>query len=205
MRLTRAIGPVLGASLALLAAGCGDDAGTAETGVDPSGDSSSRAPSETSSETPTATPVEPVDFGDEPAVKASYERAALRASSEDRLITMVPSVLPDGWTTVGGGYRRDPQWWRMEFTAPSGDVVLDQLPGTSDEVLGDQPDLTTVDDVDLSDWGTGAWSAWDHEGASVLAYDLKGSTVVLQGPDLATVRALAESLLPADDAGEQEG
>lgn len=205
MRLTRAIGPALGASLVLLAAACGDDADTADTGVDPSGESSSETPSKTSSETPTATPVEPVDFGDEPAVKASYERAALRASSEEGLITMVPSVLPDGWTTVGGGYRSDPQWWRMEFTAPSGEVVLDQLPGTSDDVLADQPELTEVDDVDLSDWGTGAWSAWDHEGATVLAYDLKGSTVVLQGPDLATVRGLAESLLPADDAGEQEG
>jgi hypothetical protein len=28
---------------------------------------------------------------------------------------------------------------------------------------------------------------------------------VLQGPDLETVRGLAESLLPADQAGEQEG
>jgi hypothetical protein len=205
MRPTRAIGPALGASLVLLAAACGDDGDTADTGVDPYGESSSQTPAETTSETPTAKPVEPVDFGDEPAVKASYERAALRASSEDELITMVPSILPDGWTTVGGGYRSDPQWWRMEFTAPSGEVVLDQLPGTSDDVLADRPGLTAVDDVDLSDWGTGAWSAWDHGGASVLAYDLKGSTVVLQGPDLETVRGLAESLLPADEAGEQEG
>jgi hypothetical protein len=29
--------------------------------------------------------------------------------------------------------------------------------------------------------------------------------VVLQGPDVETVRALAESLLPAEDAGEQDG
>jgi hypothetical protein len=205
MRLTRAIGPALAASLVLLAAACGDDADSPDTGVDPSGETSAETPSETPSETPAAPAVEPVDFGDEPTVKASYERAALRASSEDELITMVPSVLPDGWTAVGGGYRSDPQWWRMEFTAPSGDVVLDQLPGTSKDVLAGKPGLTAVDDVDLSDWGTGAWSAWDHKGATVLAYDLKGSTVVLQGADLETVRTLAESLLPADDAGEQEG
>ena len=68
-----------------------------------------------------------------------------------------------------------------------------------------RPGLTATDDVDLSAWGTGAWSAWDHDGAIVLAHDLKGSTVVLQGPDLETVRGLAESLLPADEAGEQEG
>jgi hypothetical protein len=148
--------------------------------------------------------VEPVDFGTEPAVAPRYKNAALRATSGG-LITMVPSTLPDGWTTVGGGYQRDPEWWRMEFTAPTGDVVLDQLPGTSDDVLADQTGLTATDDVDLSDWGTGAWSAWDHDGAIVLAHDLKGSTVVLQGPDLETVRGLAESLLPADQAGEQEG
>ena len=199
MRATRTIGPALGASLVLLLAACGED--TPDTGVDPS---SSETPTEAPSETPSAAPVEPVDFGTEPALAERYKKAALRATS-DELITMVPSALPDGWTTVGGGYQPDPQWWRMEFTAPTGDVVLDQLPGTSDDVLADQPDLTAADDVDLSDWGTGAWSAWDHEGATVLAYDLKGSTVVLQGPDLETVRGLAETLLPADEAGEQEG
>lgn len=203
MRATRTIGPALGASLVLLLAACGED--TPDTGVDPSSETSSaETPSETPTETPSAAPVEPVDFGTEPALAERYKKAALRATS-DELITMVPSALPEGWTTVGGGYQPDPQWWRMEFTAPTGEVVLDQLPGTSDDVLADQPDLTAADDVDLSDWGTGAWSAWDHEGAIVLAYDLKGSTVVLQGPDLATVRGLAETLLPADEAGEQEG
>jgi hypothetical protein len=93
----------------------------------------------------------------------------------------------------------------MEFTAPTGDVVLDQLPGTAEQALGDQAGLTQVDDVDLSDWGTGPWLAWDHDGATVMAYDLKGSTVVLQGPDVETVRGLAESLLPAEDGTEQDG
>src|SRR5918994_821643 len=152
--------------------------------------SPSDASTETPSETPSAAPVEPVDFGTEPAVAPKYKKAALRATSDD-LITMVPSTLPEGWTTVGGGYQPEPQWWRMEFTAPTGDVVLDQLPGTSDEALADQPHLVAADDVDLSAWGTGAWSAWDHDGATVLAHDLKGSTVVIQGPDLETVRGLA--------------
>ena len=199
MRATRAIGPALGASLVLMLAACGED--DPDTGVDPSAETSS---AETPTETPSAAPVEPVDFGAEPAVAPRYKKAALRATS-DELITMVPSTLPEGWTAVGGGYEADPQWWRMEFTAPTGDVVLDQLPGTSDDALGDQPHLEAADDVDLSAWGTGTWSAWDHAGAAVLAHDLKGSTVVLQGPDLETVRGLAESLLPADEAGEQEG
>ena len=201
MRLTRVIGPALGVSLVLLAGACGDESGDSpDTGSDPSAETS-----ETPTETPTQAPaVDPIDFGDEPAVKTGYKKAALRAV-DDELITMVPASLPDGWATIGGGYRPDSQWWRMEFTAPSGDVVLDQLPGTADKVLADQSGLTPVDDVDLSDWGTGAWSAWDHDGATVLAYDLKGSTVVLQGPDTETVRGLAESLLPAEDGVEQDG
>ncbi|WP_210504555.1 hypothetical protein [Nocardioides xinjiangensis] len=202
MRTTRAIGPALGVSLVLLAGACGDDPSNAsDTAADASSDTSGDA---SPSQSPTSTPVDPVDFGEEPAVRKPYKRAALRAV-DDELVTMVPTMLPEGWTTVGGGYRADPQWWRMEFTAPAGDVVLDQLPGSSDDVLADRPGLTPGDDVDLSDWGTGRWSAWDHDGATVLAYDLETSTVVLQGPDLETVRGLAESLLPAEDAGEQEG
>lgn len=193
MRPTRTTAPVLAFSLVLLAGACGED--TTQSADDP-------APTSTSPE-PTGEPVEPVDFGSEPTISPSYKDAALRAV-DDELITMVPTVLPEGWTTEGGGYSPDPQWWRMEFTAPSGDVVLDQLPGTSADALA-EADVTEAAGVDLTDWGTGTWSAWDHEGATVLAYDLKGSTVVLQGPDVETVRSLAESLLPAEDAVDQEG
>jgi hypothetical protein len=196
MRATRAIGPVLGASLVLLAGACGEEGGP--TADDPAAETS------TSEDPGTAEPVEAIDFGTEPAVRSRYKKAALRAV-DDELITMVPSTLPDGWQTVGGGYQDDPQWWRMEFTTPGGDVTLDQLPGTSKRLLDDQKSLTAAADVDLTDWGTGAWSAWDHDGAAVLAYDLKGSAVILQGPDTETLRGLAESLLPAEDAGEQEG
>ena len=196
MRPTRVTGPALAATLVLLVGACSDDT----TAEDPQESASESA----APETPTAEPVEPLDFGTEPALRPSYKNSALRAV-DDKLITMVPTVLPDGWTTTGGGYTPDPQWWRMTFTAPTGDVVLDQLPGTADEVLADQQGLEAQDDVDLSDWGTGTWSAWEHEGAIVLTHDLKGSTVILQGADLDTVRALAESLLPAEDSVSQDG
>jgi hypothetical protein len=199
MRPTRTTAPVLAASLVLLAGACGEETGT--SAEEPAGETSSDASS--TQETEPAPQVDPIDFGTEPKIRERYKKAALRAV-DDELITMVPTVLPDGWTTRGGGYVADPQWWRMEFDAPAGVVVLDQLPGTSAEALADA-DLTAADDVDLSDWGTGTWSAWDHDGATVLTHDLKGSTVVLQGPDLETVRGLAESLLPAEDAAEQEG
>jgi hypothetical protein len=196
MRPTSATGPVLGLSLVLLAGACGDE--TSPDAVDPSaGGSSDSSTSEASK------PLELVDFGTEPQLRPRYKRAALRATS-DNLITMVPSVLPDGWETEGGGYTAEPQWWRMEFAAPTGTVTLDQLPGTASEALADA-DLEASNDVDLTAWGTGTWSSWDNGVASVLAHDLKGSTVILQGRDVETLRALAESLLPAEDAGEQEG
>ncbi|RYC11329.1 hypothetical protein [Nocardioides zhouii] len=201
MRPTRLIVPALGASLVLLMSACGDDSSVATE--DPGTDTST---SETpqSSETPSAEPVALIDFGEEPATSPRYKKAALRAVDDD-LITMVPSTLPDGWTTVGGGYQADPQWWHMEFTAPSGDVTLDQFPGDTDAVLGSQESLATSGDVDLSAWGIGTWAAWDHEGATVLTHELKGSTVVLQGTDQDTVEDLAKSLLPAEDASDQEG
>lgn len=207
MRHTRLTVPALGASLVLLAGACGDDSPRAD---DPGADASTSA---TTPETPDATdapsaePVELIDFGDEPAVRDRYKRAALRAVDDD-LITMVPSTLPDGWTAVGGGYRPDPQWWRMEFSAPSGDVTLDQFPGDTDAALADEPGLTTAGQVDLAAWGIGTWSAWDRQGATVLTHELKGSTVILQGADQDTVEELAKSLLPAEDASAavaQEG
>lgn len=201
MRPTRVTGPALAAALVLLVGACGDDT----TAGDPQDSATEGSTPETPTPSPQAAePVRPIDFGTEPTVRPKYKKAALRAVDDD-LITMVPSVLPEGWTTTGGGYVPDPQWWRMTFTAPTGDVVLDQLPGEADELLADQKGLEAQDDVDLSDWGTGSWSAWDHNGATVLTHDLKGSTVVLQGADLETVRALAESLLPAEDSVSQDG
>jgi hypothetical protein len=201
MRPTRLTVPALGASLVLLVSACGDDSSSAteEPGADAS---TSETPQ--SSETPSADPVALIDFGEEPAPKPRYKKAALRAVDDD-LITMVPTTLPDGWTTVGGGYQAEPQWWHMEFTAPSGDVTLDQFAGDTDAALGSHKGLATSGEVDLAAWGIGTWAAWDHQGATVLTHELKGSTVVLQGTDQDTVEELAKSLIPAEDAGEQEG
>ena len=80
MRLTRVIGPALGVSLVLLAGACGDESGDSpDTGSDPSAETS-----ETPTETPTQAPaVDPIDFGDEPAVKTGYKKAALRAVDDE--------------------------------------------------------------------------------------------------------------------------
>lgn len=198
---TRSTGAVLAAaSLAMVASACSDGSDTAK-------DPSEAGSDETSSTVdPTQEPevVTFIDFGEEPTMSPRYRKAALRAVDDD-LITMVPTVLPDDWTTVGGGYVAKPQWWRMEFTSPTGPVSLDQFPGTAEDVLADTAGLEAAADVDLSDYGTGTWSAWEQDGLDVLTLDLKGSTVVIQGASPDEVRALAESVLPAEDAANQEG
>lgn len=145
-----------------------------------------------------------VDFGNEPAVRSQYKQRALKAVG-DGLITMVPTVLPDGWTVEGGGYRADPQWWRMEFTAPEGTVVLDQLAGETGDVLGRHEDsLDAAEDVDLSKWGIGTWSQWDNGDLTLLTREVKGSVIVVQGPDAESASDLAKSLLPAEDSRSTE-
>lgn len=201
MGLMRRTVPALGASLVLFVSACSNDSSRAEEVSASEAPQSSETPS--ASESPEEESVVLVDFGDEPPVDERFKAAALRAVDDD-LVTMVPTVLPEGWTTVGGGYRPDPQWWHMEFAAPSGDVTLDQFPGTSKKVLAGQ-DMAASGKVDLSAWGIGTWSAWDHDGATVLTHDLKHSTIVLQGADQQSVEDLAKSLLPAEDSRSTEG
>lgn len=147
-----------------------------------------------------------IDFGEEPAVRRGWKREALKAVGEG-LITMVPSSLPQEWSTQGGGYQSaDPQWWRMEFTTPSGPAILDQLAGKTDDVLADHQDsLTASDDLDLSDWGIGTWSQWSNGDKSLLTREVKGSVVIVQASDSDTAADLAKSLLPAEDAKSDQG
>ncbi len=147
-----------------------------------------------------------IDFGQEPSLHKGIKRQALLATA-DSMIAMVPSVLPEGWSVSGAGYSPSrPQWWRIELTAPSGDVVLDQLGGTLNQRLKPHlTDLTEAEDVDLSKWGIGTWSQWHNGDRSLLAREVKGSVIIVQATDVETVTELAKSLLPADDAGAELG
>ncbi|QBX56359.1 hypothetical protein EXE58_13375 [Nocardioides seonyuensis] len=180
------------------ATACGGDEDPTARATDTS------VPSSSESESPEA-PSSMVDFGEEPAVESRYKQLALDAV-DDGLITMVPTVLPDGWTVAGGGYHADdPQWWRMELTSPAGPVVLDQLAGETDDVLGEhEGSLEPADDVDLSKWGIGTWSQWDNGDLTLLTREVKGSVVVVQGPDVDSTSDLAKSLLPAEDSRSSE-
>lgn len=157
------------------------------------------------SASPTVTTFEPLDFGSEPPLEQPYKRLAQQAVA-DGLVTMVPAALPEEWSSAGAGYRsEDQRWWRIEFAAPSGPVLLDQLAGTPDEVLADhRAVLTAEDDVELDAWGTGTWQHHSSEGATVLNYRLKGSTAVIQAPDLETASTLAKTLLPAEGQATAE-
>lgn len=155
---------------------------------------------------PTPADAAPLDFGQEPEVSRQYKDLALQ-SVADGMITMVPTLLPEGWKNLGGGYQESgPQWWHMVFEAPSGPATLDQRAGSRDTVLADHEDqLTAQDDVDLTKWGTGIWTQATTGDTTVLYTEVKGSTVVVQAPDLDTASDLAKSLLPAEDSKSSEG
>lgn len=194
----------------LTACSSGDDT----VATDSASDSPSAAAAETDeseTETPqpddteTAAPVATLDFGTEPTTSKAYRKHAIKAVS-DGLITMIPSILPPDWKVLGGGYATDPQWWRMEFAATSGPVVLDQLAGDLDQALGAHTaNLVEAEDVDLEAFGIGTWSQWSAGDHSVLARELKGSAVIIQATDVETATDLAKSLLPAEDLKSTEG
>ncbi|HET6939158.1 MAG TPA: hypothetical protein VFI19_11155, partial [Nocardioides sp.] len=60
-------------------------------------------------------------------------------------------------------------------------------------------------DVDLSDYGTGTWSAYTGTISDAVAKALSGSSAVVVGPDQDTVLVLAQELLTAEDAGTGDG
>ena len=94
----------------------------------------------------------------------------------------------------------------MEFTSPTGDVTLDQFPGTAEDALADAAGLEAAADVDLSDYGTGTWSAWDAGRRSTCSRST--SRAAPWCSRVPARRALGRSpspLLPAEDAGDQEG
>jgi hypothetical protein len=199
------------AGLALIAVtvvACGDDEGT-DTASDP-GTSSTTSPSAAMSESSPASdsssPSPTTDNGD--PVPSPVINRAVKDAIQDDFPAMVPAGVPAGWTVTKATYspKRGGQWW-IYLTDPNGeDVTLAQsnksLEGIVHQYLpGAQPD----GEVDLSDYGTGTWSAYTGTIADAVAKALSGSSVVVVGPDQDTLLVLAQQLLTAEDAGTGDG
>jgi hypothetical protein len=200
------------AGLALVAVtvvGCGDEGGDSPSATDPTA-SGSTSPSPTVSADPPATESSPAgptpDNGD--PVPSPIINKAVRSAIQDDFPALVPSGVPEGWTVTKATYspKRGGQWW-IHLTDPNGaDVTLAQSTKPVDGIVNQYlPDAQSAGAVDLSGYGTGKWSAYTGMHAAALAKALSGTSVVVVGPDQATVVTLAQDLLTAEDAGSSDG
>jgi hypothetical protein len=195
--------------LAVAAAGCGDDTGDSPTATDPT-PSGSPASSASVSESPSVTISSPsggmTDNGD--PVPSPIINKAVKAAIQADFPALVPAGVPAGWKVTKATYsaKRGGQWW-IYLTDPSGfDVTLAQskkpVGGIVNQYL---PGAQPAGEVDLSDYGTGTWTAYTGTDAVAVAKALSGTSAVVVGHDQPTVLALAEVLLTAEDAGSGSG
>jgi hypothetical protein len=200
--------PMAVAGLALVAVtvvACGDEDGT-DTGSDPATSAVSPAPSMSESPSDTSSPSPTADSGD-PVPSPVINKAAKDAIQDD-FPALVPAGVPDGWTVTKATYspKRGGQWWIHLEDANGADVSLAQSKKTVAGIVhqylqGAKPS----GEVDLSDYGTGKWSAYTGTMADAVAKALSGTSAVVVGPDQDTVLELAQQLLTAEDAGTGDG
>jgi hypothetical protein len=133
---------------------------------------------------------------------------AVKDAMKDDFPALVPAGVPTGWTVTKATYspKRGGQWW-IYFTDPNGaNVTLAQSEKPVEGIVHQYlPSAQAAGDVDMSNYGTGKWSAYTGTNAAGLAKGLSGTSVVLVGPDQDTVVALAQQLLTAEDAGSGDG
>lgn len=198
------------AGLALVAAAavaCGDADGT-DTGSDPV-TSTATSPSASMGETPSASessPSTPSDTGD--PVPSPVVNKAVKDAIKDDFPALVPAGVPAGWTVTKATYspKRGGQWWIYLEDANGEDVTLAQSTKSLEGIVHQYlPGAQPAGDVDLSDYGTGTWSAYTGTISDAVAKALSGSAAVVVGPDQDTVLVLAQQLLTAEDAGTGDG
>lgn len=198
------------ALVAVTAVACGDEGGT-DAGSDPATTSpASPAPSMSDSPpTSASTPPGPTTTGDpSDPVPSPVINKAVKDAIKDDFPALVPAGVPAGWTVTKATYspKRGGQWW-IRFTDPNGaDVTLAQSGKPVEGIVHQYlPSAHVAGEVDMSNYGTGTWSAYTDTNAAGLAKALSGTSVVIVGPDQDTVVVLAQELLTAEDAGNGDG
>jgi hypothetical protein len=185
---------ILVGGITVLVRSMGDDS---EPGTSPTAETTTSAPSATGS------PSEPssADTADSPGVEERWAEQALRATRAG-IAAFVPAELPADWRVTKGTFEKDGPRWLLELSSPAGPVVLDQADASAkslvDRSLG--ADARAAGRLDLSKWGTGTWQVWRTTEAVAVTFGLETSTVAVSGPDLETLRALAITLITAEDA-----
>jgi Protein of unknown function (DUF4245) len=202
--------PVAIAGLALAAVtlvACGDDSSDDTTASDhttPTSTSSSptTAVSPTASDSPSAS--ESSATGD-PVASPIINKAVKDAIRAD-FPALVPSGVPAGWTVVSAAYAgHGGGVWQVALTDPDGAPVtlMQSTAASADLAARLLPGAKASGAVKLS--GTGKWTTYAGTSGAALGKDLSGTGAVVVGPDAATVKALADQLLTAEDSGSSDG
>lgn len=178
-------------------AGRDDDPLPASDGASPSPTSSS--PAVTATPSSSATPSASVD----PGVDISGPgKDAVR----DGFPAFAPAQLPDGWTTTAATYTpgkggKGPVWTLTFLVPDGGEVVLTQTELTLARAVERYlPGAVGAGRVDLRDYGTGFWRAFDLDAGAGIAKQLPTTSVVVSAPDQETAVTLAQQLLTMEDA-----
>ena len=100
---------------------------------------------------------------------------AVKAAIADGFPAMVPAGVPAGWTVTKATYspKGGGMWW-IYLTDPNGaDVTLAQSTKTADGIVKQYlPDAQPAGTVNLSNFGTGTWTAYTGTRAAAVAKDL---------------------------------
>ncbi len=175
----------------------GDDETSTSTPTSTSTSASASVPESTE---PSAEPTD-ADTSDSAELDKQWQRDAVKASRAG-LAAMVPSQLPEGWAVESGTFDEAAMTWSMAFTSPTGPVALEQGQGEATAMAETYvgSDARPDGKLDLSNFGTGEWQVWSGSDSVGISLELESSTVVLVGADEATVEALAQTLITAEDA-----
>jgi hypothetical protein len=193
-----------------VAVGAGDDDGN-DTSADPTTGSSSStltSPSASDTTSPSGSPSTSASPSASDPTPSPIIDKAVRAAMKDDFPALVPAGVPAGWTVDAAAYDEAAGGtWRIDLTDSTGaEVVLVQAKATVEELVGDYlgPDGAKEGKVDLSDYGTGVWTAYGALDKHGVAKKISGTSALVYATTQDTAVALAQELLTAEDANMPE-
>jgi cytoskeletal protein RodZ len=186
-----------------------DDDGTAASS-DPTTSSTTSTPSTPSTSTSPSTPpsASASPSAGDPTPSPVINRAA-KAAIKDHFPALVPAGVPAGWTVVSASYdAAKGGTWRIDLTdSDGGDVVLVQSTASVQKLVADYlgADGAAEGKVDLTDYGTGVWTAYGSMDLHGIAKKISDTNALVYATTQDTAVALAEELLTAEDGGNTDG
>jgi Protein of unknown function (DUF4245) len=188
-----------------------DDDGTDATSDPTTASSTSTSTSPSASDSPTAS--DPPSASASPSngdpVPSPIINKAVKAAIKDHFPALVPAGVPYGWTVVAAAYDGTKGGtWRIDLTDPSGaEVVLVQADASVEQLVAHYlgNDATAEGKLDLSDYGTGVWTAYGAMDSHGIAKKISDTSALVYATTQDIAVELAQQLLTAEDSGNTDG